>query len=78
MESAYQIIHQEIPILVYDPEVPLEQRVPKELPNIATACRYLGVSDKRIRRACDPLKKLRLYSPMLKKEVVVRFKKSKK
>lgn len=77
MESVHEILHENIPVLIYDLSVPLEKRVPKELPTISAACRYLGISDKRIRRACNPLNKVRLYSPMLKKEVTVRFKKSK-
>lgn len=77
MESLNEILHQNIPVLVYDLSVPLEKRVPKELPTLSAASRYLGVSDKRIRRACNPLNKVRLFSPMLNKEVTVRFKKSK-
>ena len=77
MLSVHEILHENIPVLIHDLSVLLEERVPKALPTITAASRYLGVSDKRIRRACDPLKKVRLYSPMLKKEVTVRFKKSK-
>jgi hypothetical protein len=77
MESVHEILRLNIPVLIYDLTVPLEKRVPKEFPTISAASRYLGISDKRIRRACDPLKKVRLFSPMLNKEVTVRFKKSK-
>lgn len=77
MESVHEILRMNIPVLIYDLTVPLEKRVPKELPTISAASRYLGISDKRIRTACNPLKKIRLYSPMLNKEVTVRFKKSK-
>lgn len=77
MESVHEILRDSIPVLIYDLSVPLEQRVPKEIPTISAASRYLGVSDKRIRAACNPLKKKRLFSPMLNKEVTVRLKKSK-
>jgi len=65
-----------IPILIYDLSVPIEQRKPKEFATVTAASHYLGVSQKRILTATDPLKKRKIQSPKFNKEFAVRIKKS--
>ena len=65
------------PILVYDLSVPLEKRVPIEFRTLRLASVYLGVSDKIINNATNPLKKRKILSPIHNKEFAVRLKKSK-
>lgn len=64
-------------ILVYDLSIPLEKRVAIEFPTQRLASVYLGISEKRINNALNPLKKRKILSPIHNKEFAVRLKKSK-
>ncbi len=65
-----------IPILVYDLSIPIEKRKPREFATLTAASNYLGVSQKRILTATDPLKKRKIHSTKLNKEFAVRIKKT--
>lgn len=66
-----------IPVLVYDLSVPIEERKPKEFPTITAAANYLGVRQKVVLNATDPLKQRKILSSKFNKQFAVRIKKSK-